>query len=178
MSGRSADGRSRTWSGSRPAAWLRVRRRAVVGLVAADAVARRPLVDVVLVAGRARLRRVDADQREDAVVVEAAARATVGSVGRWHGLARRREAGRRVIGIRRALVVGQVAADAVARRALVDVVVVARRARLRGVDADQREDGGVVEAAAACHVASVGRWQVRTSVGKPAAAWFGFGVRL
>ena len=55
-------------------------------------------------------------------------------------LAGRREAGRRVIGIARAVVVGQVAADAVARRAPVDVVDVAGRARLRRVDADQRED--------------------------------------
>ena len=43
---------------------IRVLRAAVIGLMAASAVAGRPLVDVVLVARHARLRGMDAEQRE------------------------------------------------------------------------------------------------------------------
>ena len=123
---------------------VRVRRLLVVGLVAADAVARRALVDGVLVARGAGLRRVDADQREDARVVERrpAPRGVGRAVARF---ARGREAGGGVVGVRRPLVVRSVAADAVARRAGEDVGAVARRARLLRVRADEREAAPVVE---------------------------------
>ncbi len=86
---------------------------------------------------------MQADEREGARVVEPAAlEARVGrSVAR---LAGRRDSRRRVVRAGGPLVVRQVAADAVARGALVDAVLVAARARLRRMQADERE-GRVVE---------------------------------
>ena len=113
--------------------------------MAADAGGRRPLVDVVLVARRARHRRVHADQLEEAVVVEAGA-ASPGRVARpVAAVARGREAGGGVVGARRAVVIGAVTAHAVGRGALVDVVPMTRGAGLGGVRAHEREVRVVVE---------------------------------
>jgi len=86
---------------------------------------------------------VPARQREPRVRERALLPAGVrGPVAR---LTRRRESGRRVIGVGRSVVSGQVTAHARARRATVGVVGVAVRAREGGVPAHQRERAGVIE---------------------------------
>jgi len=117
---------------------------ALVGrAVAAVAVARCALVDVVLVARRAGLGRVYADQRVGAIVVERRPPARIRRlVAR---LARGGEPRRRVVRAGGALVGRAMTAVAVARRALVDVVLVAGRAGLRGMRAGERVDAAVVE---------------------------------
>ncbi len=136
--------------------------------MAADAVARRALVDVVLVAGGAGGRRVGTDQLEDGVVIEAAGAAVApGGVGRAMArLAGGGEPRRHVRRGGRAVVVGLVAADALARGALVDVVLVAGGAGGRRVGTDQLEDGVVIEAAgAAVAPGGVGRAMARLAGG-------------
>ena len=64
-------------------------------------------------------------------------------------IARGREAGSNMVGGLRPGVLGPVTAHAIARRAPVDVVLVARRAGLRRVDPDQLKDRRVVETTAA-----------------------------
>ncbi len=124
------------------------RRRPVVGVaMAPDAVARRPAIDVALVAGGAGLRRVLADQRERGLVVERrlVERRVAGLVAR---LARRREAARDVVGIARGLVVLLVAREARAVGRAEVAVRVARRAgegRVRAVERHARE-ARVIEA--------------------------------
>ena len=123
---------------------LRARRGVVLGLVASEAVARRAREDVVLVAGGAWLRAVDADEREDLGVIES--RLEPVGVGRLvAGLAGGPEAGGRVFRVGRGVVLGPVTAEAVAGRAGEDVVPVAGGAGLRIVDAEEREDRRVVE---------------------------------
>ncbi len=143
-------------------------RAVVVCAMAADAVARRALVDVVLVAGGAGGRRVGTDQLEDGVVIEAARAAVApGGVGRAMArLAGGGEAGLDMVRGGRAVVVGLMAADAVARRALVDVVLVTGGAGGRRVGTDQLEDGVVIEAArAAVTPGGVGRAMARLAGG-------------
>ncbi len=136
---------------------IRVRRLLIASEMTGDAVARRPAVHVVLVARRALLRRVRAQQREELRVVDG--RATETGVGRPVArVARRREPGGGVVRVRRLLVSRQVTAGAVARGALVDVVLVARRALLRRVRAQQREELRVVDGRA-----------TETGVGRPVA---------
>ena len=116
--------------------------------MAADALARRALEHVVLVARRAGLGRVGADEREHGGVIErraGAAEAWIG--GAVAAFARAREAGGHVVRVLRAVVVGLMAADTVPRRAFVDVVLVTRRARLRRVQAHEREHAVVAEGA-------------------------------
>jgi len=113
-----------------------IRRPVVKRPVAAVAVARRPLVNAVEVAGRASQRRMDPDQGVRRGVVER--RLRPGRVRRLMALiAGRRVTRRRMIGLRRPVIERPVAAVAVARSPFVDSVSVAGRAGLRGVDADQ-----------------------------------------
>ena len=91
------------------------------------------------------------------VVVEAVPPLQLGSVGRWQVSQVVGKPAAAWFGLLRAVVVGTVAADAVARRALVDVVLVAGRARLGRVPADEREELGVIEAAAVRQPGRVGR---------------------
>ena len=102
-------------------------------------------VDVVDVAPRADDRRVHAHQRIERAVVEGGGR-PIGIRRVVALVTRRREPGRGVRWVVRRVVVRLVAADAGGRRAREDVVDVAPRAREGRVDADQREDGVVVEA--------------------------------
>ncbi len=117
---------------------LRAGRGVVLGLVAAEAVPRGARVDVVPVAGGARLSGMDADEGVDQGVIERRL-VPVGVGGPVAVVAGGREAGGRVLGVRRRVVLGLVAAEAVARRTRVDVVPVAGGAGLSGVDADERE---------------------------------------
>ena len=95
----------------------RVRRLLVLGDVTPRAVARRPAVDAVLVAGRAGRRRVLAGEREGRLVVKAGL--LPGRVGDLVArLARGREPRRNVVRVLRPVVVLPVAADAARRLAL------------------------------------------------------------
>jgi len=139
----------------------RVLRRVVRRQMAADAVARRAPEHVVDVAVRARQGRVLAHQRKHVAVTEA-------GTGKLRirrpvaRLTRRPKPGRRVRRVLRRVVRRQMAADAIARRAPVDVVLVAARARERGVRAHEGERAVVIEAHAR-HCESVGRCTSHTS---------------
>ncbi len=108
-------------------------------LVAANAFARRPAEDVVLVAVDARHRSVLTDQRKDTVVIEAGGGAAAPERrigGTMTCIAGQREPGGGMVGVLGRSVGRLVAADTLARRSLVDVVLVAGLAGLRGVGAD------------------------------------------
>ena len=120
-------------------------RGALVGrAVTAVTVSRRALIDVVLVAGRAGLRGMHANERVGAAVVERRPPARVRRP--VAGLARGRKSGGRVVRAGGALVGRTVTAVTVSRRALVDVVLVARDAGLGGVHPGERIVRAVLEA--------------------------------
>jgi hypothetical protein len=122
-----------------------IRRLLKLGEMTGEAVARQAFEDVVCMAGRASLRGVDAEERERSRRMIERPQLPVGIRGLVARLARRRESRRRVIRVGRLLILRLVAGEAVGRYADVDMVLVARIARRRRVDPDERIDG-VIEA--------------------------------
>jgi len=114
--------------------------------VTAIAGPRRARILVVLVTCRARLGRVDPDERENSVVVECSA--PVGRARFVTGFAGSREAGRAVVRAARAVVVCLVTAVAIPRSSAVGVVLVTGGARLCGVHTHKGEDAVVIEGTA------------------------------
>jgi hypothetical protein len=118
--------------------------RFVICPVTVITVPRSALIHAVLMARRAGLRRMDANAREELIVIERPLieRAVRRLMAR---LARRRESSRNVIGIPGRFIIGPVATVAVPRRTRIDVVLMAGRARLRGMDSHSNKELIVVD---------------------------------